>query len=1386
MPKPKPRPSPAPQASDQQIIAHWKSWDSVAVNLLDLPIEVTTQDLWRAFNQESNISSIDIWEDSHGNKTSKGKIRFRPAPLTDFWRTSRRITLHDGRTVALQVSLDDKPPERIASPLRPSFKFPMEVRIPIASLDIGVLVDETTMMPMRTVGSTTNGNAYLALNLKYKDLLVYFDVPAPSVGSRLPPQEYRLKVPFSQLDKFYQVKDPSNCTISHFTFLSSPPMYHRRIKDIDTTFIEETSWRESDTWFRQTNIVYKPQRLANLPVSLRRQNPIIDIGRWNAFRINYPKNCDDGGKFRHYCDILRDYNLVVEETGRFTVHGDGKKRSTIWEWIDLDPEASSASSTSLQDLIDSKHIHLPFAVRYQLEVCISHGFLSEFNMTQEFALKLVELGEKQARKLLEHVALQKKIYYQPMEIFDIKFFKGITAGEVPLYCCQMRSARITPSTIYYNVPSVDISNRVIRHYINLADNFLRIRFTDEKHLGRIYSAADNTMDEVFTRVKRALANGITLGGTHYEFLAFGNSQFRENGAYFFAPKDGVTASTIRAWMGQFGHIRNVAKHAARLGQCFSTTRAISSCAAHLVQIDDIERNGYTFSDGVGKISNFLAQMVMSELRIKTPTREPPSAYQFRLGGCKGMLIVSPEARRQEVHIRKSQYKFAAPHKGLEIIRWSQYSLASLNRQLILVLSTLGIPDTVFHQKLETMLRNLNEAMESDPKAVYLLRKYVDPNQATLTISQMVLDGFRRTNEPFVVSLLTLWRAWHLKYLKEKAKIAIEKAACLLGCMDETSTLNGFFSDKVPGADAPREEKIAALPEIFVQVHRPEDGGKYEIIEGLCILARNPSLHPGDIRVVRAVNVPALQYLKDVVVLPQTGDRDVASMCSGGDLDGDDYVVIWDQDLLPDDWFREPMDYTGKKAHDLDQDVTVDNITSFFVQYMKNDCLPSIAHAHLAWGDYLENGVNEAKCIELAQLHSDAVDYNKSGTPAVMKRALRPRNWPHFMERKSATYRSGKILGQLYDAVERVDFVPNLEMNFDKRILNAQVEVPNDLFKYARDLKGEYDISISRIMTQHEIKTEFEVWSTFVLGHSNMNKDYKFHEDMGDISSALIGDFKKRAYEKVGGRTFELIAPLVVAMYRVAHEEMATALENQLKENPPDEKLPLISFPWIFPKILGQIAVGHYEDPATKITLSIGQASGVPAEDNGPVSSDASTPGVKTAHQDPQTQNSRESQQDNDPFGLNLHEEARSGITIPSHIRLPNDSSLDLLENLLDFGLSDTPITPSSSMVVPTGLVHEELLDFDRDPAKGGWTANPKKATSALNENMPVKEASTVQSGTSHGQLTTKASANIQEIPLAKGVKEPATQNRIVEMVEEESDGGDDPLGIDELNRLSGI
>ncbi|MCJ1384257.1 Protein rrf1 [Xylographa soralifera] len=194
-------------------------------------------------------------------------------------------------------------------------------------------------------------------------------------------------------------------------------------------------------------------------------------------------------------------------------------------------------------------------------------------------------------------------------------------------------------------------------------------------------------------------------------------------------------------------------------------------------------------------------------------------------------------------------------------------------------------------------------------------------------------------------------------------------------------------------------------------------------------------------------------------------------------------------------------------------------------------------------------------------------------------------WPHFMEKrhkpKDQIYVSKKVLGQLYDLVERVDFIPELEAPFDARILGAYNLDPQILLE-AAEIKAVYDAAMHRIMAQHEIRTEHEVWSTFVLQHANQSKDFKFHEEMGAISASLKDRFRAACYEKAGGTEFAKIGPFVAAMYRVTSDELTHALDECRQTRNIGAKdikvrqrlamnMPLMSFPWLFGGILGKIA-----------------------------------------------------------------------------------------------------------------------------------------------------------------------------------------------------------------------
>jgi RNA-dependent RNA polymerase len=470
---------------------------------------------------------------------------------------------------------------------------------------------------------------------------------------------------------------------------------------------------------------------------------------------------------------------------------------------------------------------------------------------------------------------------------------------------------------------------------------------------------------------------------------------------------------------------------------------------------------------------------------------------------------------------------------------------------------------------------------------------------TMQLAQMIFDGFMETQDPFMMSCLRLWRAWSIKYLKEKARIYVEHGAFVLGCVDETATLRGHFNDAQNTTTSPKDK--ASLPEIFLRIESPPSSGKWTVITGVCIIARNPSLHPGDVRVVCAVDKPELYHYRNCVVTPQTGDRDIPNMCSGGDLDGDDYLVIWDKDLLPEEWNHPAMNFEGAKPKESDGAVTVDDMTSFFVTYMRYDNLGRIAVAHRYWADARPEGVKDPKCLELANLHSTAVDYMKTGVPAKLPRHLRITQWPHWAEvknkSKSKIYISKKVLGRLYDKVQRVDMQPQWDYEFDSRIILAY-ELDNFILDLARKAKQEYDAAVLRIMAKFSIKTEFEVWTTFVMEHASDFGDYKFAETIGEETYVLKDHHQQLCMEVVGTDKTDKeylakMGPFVAAMYTVSAQELDEALEECKKvklvrglQVPVREKtaatMPFISFPWLFPRELGIIAnkgAGRKEDLA---------------------------------------------------------------------------------------------------------------------------------------------------------------------------------------------------------------
>ncbi|KAK1082292.1 hypothetical protein LTR48_007061, partial [Friedmanniomyces endolithicus] len=226
---------------------------------------------------------------------------------------------------------------------------------------------------------------------------------------------------------------------------------------------------------------------------------------------------------------------------------------------------------------------------------------------------------------------------------------------------------------------------------------------------------------------------------------------------------------------------------------------------------------------------------------------------------------------------------------------------------------------------------------------------------------------------------------------------------------------------------------------------------------------------------------------------------------------------------------------------------------------------------------------------LARLHSMAVDYAKSGIPATLPKNFRIKRWPHWAEKDGKpSYHSRKVLGRLYDEVQRVPFLPAWDQPFDTRILHAY-DLTEALLDDAREIKTLYDEAVRRIMAQHSIQSEFEIWTTFVLGHGQDDNDYKLAERLGETVTTLKQRHQELCYERAGTTPLERewgkMGPFVAAMYTVTAQEVvaASAGNKEMKlvagQYVPARQatfgnMPFMSFPWIFPRELGHIARGR--------------------------------------------------------------------------------------------------------------------------------------------------------------------------------------------------------------------
>ncbi|KAK0471929.1 RNA dependent RNA polymerase-domain-containing protein [Armillaria novae-zelandiae] len=737
------------------------------------------------------------------------------------------------------------------------------------------------------------------------------------------------------------------------------------------------------------------QPLSPVP-SGNRQHALMKFGHWKTFQFTTVLNKRTRGSVRHTLDRLR--TLERGEEARTTV--------------DFDPVyltlTSPSTINSIEEYLRREYEEHPnsFECQYLFLGLISHSILlphvdSVANLKHfvhfsynaprvlRTLFRLEYLGENQMEQQVRS-AEAVHVTQAGHSANDAGFPTDLPSDRI-----FMRRVHVTPTRVLPFPATIETSNRVIRRWKEFQDNFLRVSFGDEDGKLRVNSLLqrsddDNPLTGVLGRIRIALEEGIQIGPRRYVFLAAGESQLKEHSCWMIYEESdrGFTADIVRENMGDFGHIRVVAKYASRMGLCFSATRKVCDIIS-ITDIPDILHDGYNYTDALGN-----------------PTASP-SAVQIRMGGISPRIFLTVAQSKTRWHIgtRVSYLSILIVYTRkyaieLGVMKISTHSHAHLNRQAISLLSHLGVPDEVFVRMMTTQIeniKNIEKHIHRLDDSKHEARKLYKSSE--LPILQMLKAGFAR--EHLLRNVLKCIECQLLQDLKYRARIQVNDGAFLIGIADEFSVLK-------PG-------------EIYCAIHPP--GGKRRVITGQCTIFRNPCLHPGDIQLATAVDheIFSSQIWEDrpltnvVVFSTQPGEKNLPNKLSGGDLDGDHFTVLWDPELQIEDP-EEPMDYTPVEPTEIPKDqhsVDVQDICEFFVEFMKSDVLGLVSHIHEAKSDELDP--SHPDCLELAQLASNAVDFTKTGVPVKIPVHLQNNSAPDFQREDG--YISHKVLGQLFRLIE---------------------------------------------------------------------------------------------------------------------------------------------------------------------------------------------------------------------------------------------------------------------------------------------------------------------------------------------------------------------------------
>ncbi|CAF1110160.1 unnamed protein product [Adineta steineri] len=691
------------------------------------------------------------------------------------------------------------------------------------------------------------------------------------------------------------------------------------------------------------------------------------------------------------------------------------------------------------------------------------------------------------------------------------------------------------------------SNRVFRHMSDVSRCMAFVEFRDD-------TGSAFLPKELAPLLEYYLRNGFQFANRHYIYLHHAQSQIRNKQFYFYCEEEGgMTREELENWMGNFDDEKLPAKNTARRTQPFSSTEDTIEIDKELVEtIPDVKTSDgkYNFTDGVGQISSELNLKVHEAIGVDVDNDGyVSSVLQIRYGGCKGTIAVNPllDGQDKQLLIRPSMNKFKCDHQRLELCKRSLRRHLRLNRQVIDLLSYRGISSECL---LVCQLRNilwLIKSLTSNESALSVLRQKVIRVLPWPEISYHSC----LSKEPFFRRLLHKTISNNLQQLVTKAHINIPKARYMFGIVDE--------------------HKVLHQGQVFVQI--TDEDGTRTVLKGPIVITKNPCHHPGDLLVLEAVDISSLYHLYDVLVFPQQGTRPHASEISGSDLDGDEYTVIWDPELIPTTPNPSSHNYdSGPAPKPLERAVNRNDRLKVIMDICEQDNLGRLSTIHLVLVDKF--GINSHQAVMLAAGISQELDSVKSGqhpyTPEKIKKIISKagKTRPDFMQSTNyKPYKSKKILGILFrsahhltDTFSNANFDKNDLVLIDLALLHENFEKYID---FAQDLYRIYTYEMLEIMGAYGFSNEIDLFCCAESCNMDANERSDIQHTVQQLLKAVFCDIRNIFFNDAMSAS-EAKAK-AAACYCVAYTD----------DNDTDERM--LSFPWLFASQLLPDCPNNLED-----------------------------------------------------------------------------------------------------------------------------------------------------------------------------------------------------------------